>query len=450
MIKFPNWLLAVSFTAFLTPQVIANPTVTEQAEQTAAAAEVDDDRFEIQEDEWELVHIKDGIETYRMRHKGTDVQTFRGVAFVDAKIEVVGEVFRDIESYPQWMYKFKDTKVLKEIDRNTFVVWSGVKTPFPYKNRDLVIENETIYNFDNGTAVLKFWKAKEYKYPDQKGYFRLPLLEGAYLLEYFGRDKTRVSYQYRSDPGGNIPLVIANEIEIKNFPYHTLKALQKEVKKQKYIDGGRKSPEYDLIEKMLDDRSKQEVILRNRLYEYITDRYLIDTIFSMPEASLVVDHMYENRASYESIREAMVSLFEIVGDKIVGKIDEHPELKSKLEEMMAHIQDKDFDSFFNMEKFMQEGWLIAEITKEPDLVKSMLKEDSELAHQLFEKITTSETAVRAFIRSKRLAYRILENADVRQKLWEDKELRRQLGEEFVNFKTLKDFEDLVANRVKTY
>lgn len=412
--------------------------------------DIDPDQFQIQEDEWELLNYQDGIETYRMRHKGTDVQTFKGVAFVDAKIEVVGEVLRDIPNYPKWMYKFKDTKILKEIDRNTYVFWSGIKTPFPYKNRDIVIENETRYNFDNGTAELDFWAAKQYQYPKQPYYLRVGLLEGTYLLEYFGRDKTRVSYQYRSDPGGNIPLAIANWIEIRHFPYHTLKGLQKVAQEKKYIDAGKQSPEYTLIEDMLNDRGKVETILRNRLFEYISDRYLINSIFSMPDADQVIDIVYDNRADFESIRTAMVSLFKLVSENIVGKIDQQPEFKENLEAMLAHIQPKEFESFFNIEKFMQEGWLVDELTKEPELVQSLLQEDSELAYALFEKITTSETAVKSFIRSKSLAYRILDNASVRQKLWEDNELRRKLGEEFMNFKTLKDFEKLIKQRVDTY
>lgn len=441
--KITRGLSILSLLIFLTPTVHASL-------QGEPEKEVDPDQFQINEDEWELLNRTDGIETYRMRHKGTDVQTFKGVAFIDAKIEVVGEVLRDIPNYPRWMHKFKNTKILKEVDRNTFVFWSGVKTPFPYKNRDIVIENETRYNFDNGTAELDFWSAKSYQHPDQKGYFRINLLEGTYLLEYFGRDKTRVSYQYRSDPGGNIPLAIANWAEIRHFPYHTLKALQKVAQEKKYVDSGLASPEYKMIEEMLDDRAKQETILRNRLYEYITDRYLIDTIFAMPEATQVVDHMYENRASYESIRVAMVNLFKLVSENIVGKLDDNPELKNTLEGMMSHIKDKDFDSFFDMEKFMGEIWLVDELTKDPELVKSLLREDSELARQLFEKTTTSEAAVKAFIRSKSLAFKIIENADVRQKLWEDKELRRRLGDEFTRFKTLKDFEDLVRERVNSY
>ena len=411
--------------------------------------QVDPDLFQIQEDEWELLIRTDGIETYRMRHKGTDVQTFKGVAFVDAKIEVVGEVFRDIASYPQWMHKFHKTKVLKELDRNTYVFWTGVKTPFPYKNRDLVIENATRYNFDNGTAELEFWAAQADDYPAQRGYVRIPLLEGTYWLEYFGRDKTRVSYQYRSDPGGNIPLRIANWIEIRHFPYHTLKGLQQMVLQQKYIDSGRQSPEYQLLEDMLDDRHKQETILRNRLYDYITDRFLIETIFALPETQALVDQMYQERASFSAIRVAMVGLFKTVSQKLLSPANTEEE-RATFEQLQAHLQDKPIEEFFALDKFMSEHWLLQELTQDGQMIQALWQQDSPVARLLFEKITTSEAALKNFIRRKSLAYRILEEPEVRQKLWQDQELRRQLSEEFAQINSLQDFEALIRQRVESY
>jgi hypothetical protein len=437
-----------SFLCFsLLPVAFAQADSAAPATATAnsAGAPVDDDRFAINEDEWELIINKNGVQTYRMRHKGTAVQTFKGVTFVDAKIEVIGEVLRDIPSYPKWMAKFKDTQILKTIDRNTYVFHTGIKTPFIYENRDLVVENKTTYNFDNGTAFLQFWAAKDYQYPAQKGYFRIDLLEGNYLLEYFGRDKTRVSYQYRSDPGGNIPVAIANEVEMKFFPTHTLVNLRDMVKQDKYIKGGLASPEHDMIEKMLDDRSKVEIILRNRLSEYITDKKLLDSVFAMPEAQNLVDGVYKNRSDFASIRAAMVGLF-----KLMSSLDQQPALKAQMSDIMAYLKPKELGSFFNMEKFMGELWLVDEIAKQPEIINNMFNEKSPLAKELFEKITSSEVAVKSFIRSKRLAKKILENPGVRQKLWDDEMLRKELAEKLPKFKTLDDFEQLVASRVNTY
>lgn len=398
-----------------------------------------------QDGQWELIMSKDGIDTYRMTHPGTEVCTFKGVGFVDAKIEIVGEIMRDIPSYPEWMAKFKKTTVLKTIDRNTYVFNAVLRTPFPYKNRDFVIENQTKYNYENGSALLSFWSAKNFKYPEQKGCLRLTELEGEYYFEYFGRDKTRITYQNRSNPGGNIPVGIANEIEIKYYPSMTIAGLRKMVKKKKYIEAGLKSPEHKLIERMLDSKKDVAAILKNRIGEYIIDPVLLNMLFAGTIPRKIVDNVYATRSDFASIRQGMVDLFDVVGDtSLTGP------LKEEVDVLVAYLSDKNLDSFFSMKKFMNEIWLIEEIKKDKKLIYGLFEMKSKLAKVIFDKATTSRTAVTSFIKNKRLAESILNNASLRKKLWEDKVLRDKLAKELGTFQNIDDFENLIEERVESY
>ncbi|MBN1471980.1 MAG: hypothetical protein JW925_09375 [Syntrophaceae bacterium] len=395
--------------------------------------------------QWELIMSKDGIDTYRMTHPGTDVCTFKGVGFVDAKIEVVGEVMRDILAYPEWMAKFKKTTILKTIDRNTYVFHAIVRTPPPFQNRDLVIENQTKYNYNNGSALLTFRSANSFNYPEQKGVYRITEMEGQYYFEYFGRDKTRITYQYRSNPGGNIPVFLANEIEIKHFPAMTISGLRKMVQKKKYIDTGMVSPEHDLIERMLDNKKDVAAILKNRIGEYIIDPVLLNMLFEGTIPRRIVDNIYSTRSDFTSIRQGMVDLFDVVGDtSMTGP------LKEEVDVLVTYLSNKNLDSFFSIKKFMNETWLIEEIKKDKKLIYGLFEMKSKLAKVIFDKATTSRTAVSSFIKNKRLAESILNNASLRKKLWEDKVLRDRLAKELGTFKSPKDFENLVAERVKSY
>lgn len=397
------------------------------------------------EGRWELIQSKNGIDTYKMTHAGTDVCTFKGVGFVDAKIEIIGEIMRDIPAYPEWMAKFKKTKILKTIDRNTYVFHAVLKTPLPYQNRDFVIENQTKYHFDNGTALLSFWSAKNYHYPEQNGYFRLTDLEGQYFFEYFGRDKTRVTYQYRSHPGGNIPVGLANEFEIKHYPAITIAGLRKMVKKKKYIEAGLASPEHKMIERMLDNKNDVANILKKRIGEYITDPILLDMLFEMTIPRKIVDNVYATRSDFTSLRKGMIDLLNVAGEK-----NPDGQIKVELEKLNAYLTDKKFDRFFSMNKFMGETWLMDEIKKDKKLIYGLFEMKSPLAKTLFDKITTSETAVTSFIKDKNLSGNILRNALLRKKLWEDQVLRTRLTNELGSFKNIKDFEKLIAERAKSY
>lgn len=103
-----------------------------------------------------------------------------------------------------------------------------------------------------------------------------------------------------------------------------------------------------------------------------------------------------------------------------------------------------------MKKFMGETWLIDEIAKDKKLIYGLFEIKSNLAKVIFEKVTTSRTAVKSFIKDKRLAESILTNSSLRKKLWEDKVLRDRLANELNTFKNVRDFEKLIAERVKSY
>ena len=398
-----------------------------------------------EEGHWELIKSKNGIDTYRMTHPGTEVCTFKAVGFVDARIEVIGEVIRDIPAYPEWMAKFEKATVLKTIDRNTYIFHAVIKTPFPFKNRDMVIENQTLYNFNNGTGTITFTLAKNYNFPEQKGCLRLSELDGRYYFEYFGRNKTRVTYQYRSDPGGNIPVALANMFEIKHYPAITISGLRKMAAKQKYINAGLASPEHDMIERMLDNKRDLATILKNRIGEYIIDPTLLNMMFESTTSKKIVDNVYAARTDFASVRQGIIDLLNVVDDTgLTGK------MKQEVDAITAYIANKEFDSFFSMKKFMEDRWIVDEMAKDNKLIYGFFNMKSNLSKVIFDKATTSRTAVTSFIKDKQLAESILTNASLRKKLWEDKGLRDRLAKELNTFKNVRDFEKLIAQRVKSY
>jgi hypothetical protein len=398
-----------------------------------------------EEGQWELIKSKNGIHTYRMTHPGTEVCTFKGVGFVDAKIEIIGEIMRDIQAYPEWMAKFKKATILKTIDRDTYIFHAVIRTPFPFKNRDIVIENHTRYNFDNATALISFNAVNNYKFPEQSGCLRLNELEGQYYLEYFGRDKTRVTYQYRSHPGGRIPVGLANEFEIKHYPAITIAGLRKMATKRKYINAGLTTPEHDIIERTLDSKKDVANILKNRMGEYIIDPALLNMMFDLTVSQKIVDNVYAARSDYTSIQQGMIDMLNVVDD--TGYTGQ---MKQELNAITAYLANKEFDSFFSMKKFMGDRWMIDEIAKNKKLVHVFFNMKSRLSKVLFEKATTSPTAVKAFIKDEKLAESILANASLRKKLWEDSVLRDRLAKELGAFRNAADFENLIAQRVKSY
>ncbi len=393
---------------------------------------------------WELIASDDGIDTYRMRHPGTDICTFKGVGFVDAGMEVVGAVIRDIPAYPRWMARCKKAEVLKHIDRNTKILYNVINAPFPYKDRDMVVDNTTFYDLENGTAEITFGLARDYPFPETGEYLRVPELSGRYFLEYFGRHKTRVTYLHKADPGGNIPVLVANRVEIRRYPAMNIKGLREMVRDQAYITAGRQSPEYDLIEGMLASREKVAQVLKNRMQDYVTDPVFLARIFAQPSVEKLVDQMHAAGVTFDSIVEGVIGILSLVSGEAAGSADKSAEA------VFAYIADKPLAAFFSMDAFMQEKWLIKELARRQAVLRGLLDRENMRAQRIFHKLLTDETAVRAFIKNDHLAETILTDQSLRTRLWEDREFRKDLLENLGTFACLADFEKMVQERVDGY
>jgi hypothetical protein len=254
-----------------------------------------------------------------------------------------------------------------------------------------------------------------------------------------------VTYQYRSHPGGRIPVGLSNEFEIQHYPAITIAGLRKMATKGKYINAGLTTPEHDIIERMLDSKKDVANILKNRMGEYIIDPALLNMMFDLTVSQKIVDNVYAARSDYTSIQQGMIDLLNIVDD--AGYTGQ---MKQELNTITAYLANKEFDSFFSMKKFMGDRWMIDEIAKNKQLVHVFFNMKSSLSKVLFEKATTSPTAVKAFIKDENLAESILANASLRKKLWEDSVLRDRLAKELSAFRNAADFENLIAQRVKSY
>ncbi len=191
------------------------------------------------ERDWTHLFAKDGIDVYYKTYPGTPVCAFKGVGFVNAGMAVVRSVLQDISAYPQWMARCKESVILKNVDPDTRIFYGVVDTPLPFKDRDMILSNRTIHHPDKGRAEIIFDLSDQGIVPPRKKYFRVTELSGKYILEKIDCNKTRVTFIYQGDPGGKIPVAIANWLESRYYPHRILMGLREMVKKDKYLSSAR-------------------------------------------------------------------------------------------------------------------------------------------------------------------------------------------------------------------
>lgn len=156
--------------------------------------------------DWELIAEKDNIKVYAKPDAKTGFNIYKAVMVVDASEDRVVEVLKDIKNYNKWTPRLDDTQLLKSINNNEFYYYSTVSAPM-VSSRDMVVHLKT---FKTGNATVVKMNGAPNLIPQKKGFVRMPLYSGTYVIEPTFDNKVAVSLEYQADPGGNLPKWIVN------------------------------------------------------------------------------------------------------------------------------------------------------------------------------------------------------------------------------------------------
>jgi len=183
--------------------------------------------------DWKLAIQKNGIDVSTRPVKGSDFDEFMGSADIDASIDVVVAVLKDIPAATQWMADCKENREIRKIDANTSVQFNITKAPWPVSDREALCIVTEKKDEKTGTITFEFHQTDDPSVPIGKGNVRMPEISGQWVLTPINQDHTKVIYTVKSNPGGSLPKSLAN-MKSKDIPYNTLMGMKMMVKKDKY------------------------------------------------------------------------------------------------------------------------------------------------------------------------------------------------------------------------
>ncbi len=185
--------------------------------------------------QWQEVKNSHGIKVLTRPTEGSPLDEFKGITIVEAPLEVIVEVIRDVDAQPEWMADCIEARVIKKFNDNDYLVYSMNRAPWPVSNRDVVVRSKGTVDKANGKVTIIFKALKDSSVPIRSGVVRMTDLLGQWHLKKLSLSKTEVVFIIRANPAGHIPASIAN-ITSKEIPFKTLQNLKKMAKKEKYIN----------------------------------------------------------------------------------------------------------------------------------------------------------------------------------------------------------------------
>jgi hypothetical protein len=139
-------------------------------------------------------------------------------------------VMKDYKAHPDWMLAIKECKRVQQVNPKTRYLYYMIRLPWPLSNRDLV--TKSTFKPQKDGSVLMTMQAAPSKKPKVKYRVRIKEAKGYWKVTPIDKNKTKVIYQYASDPVG-LPTWLVNMF-LLDAPLNTFEGLQKQVKLPKY------------------------------------------------------------------------------------------------------------------------------------------------------------------------------------------------------------------------
>lgn len=198
--------------------------------------------------QWKLEDTDGDCKIYASTVPGKGYIAAKTSCLFPARIETVGVVLRDVANFPNWMEDCSETKILKEYDaaNDGFIFWFRQNIPLQ-TDRDMVLKSKVDFDLKKGRNVIYADMTQEVPYDAGKGYIKMRSFRSVWTLQWVDREHTMVTFMIDPDLGDGLPLFVANPM-IKDTPLKSLKKMMKVVKEKKYIEAGKKSRYFKLVE----------------------------------------------------------------------------------------------------------------------------------------------------------------------------------------------------------
>lgn len=190
--------------------------------------------------DWELQKNENGISVYTKDQPNSGFKEIKAVATFNSSLSGLIALLTDIPSHPTWLYRCKQTKLLKTISSTELYYYVETYVPWPVSNRDGVIYFKT--SQDSKTKVVTVSsRVIPGMLPENKGVVRVPKLVSSWRFTPKGDGTVSAEYQLDINPGGDVPPWIVNMFSVEG-PYESIMSMRKKLVEVKY-----KSAKFDFI-----------------------------------------------------------------------------------------------------------------------------------------------------------------------------------------------------------
>jgi len=163
--------------------------------------------------EWEIVYEADNLRVQRRDYAGSELDEIKGVVRVKATLNAVMALLKDAQFNREWVYRSGGASILQDVGYAQAYVYGVVDAPYPMSDRDTVVRFDYHQDQETKEITVTIINFPEF-IPEKADLVRVPRIGGFWHLKPEKDGWVEVTYQVYGDPGGWIPVWLANRAAV--------------------------------------------------------------------------------------------------------------------------------------------------------------------------------------------------------------------------------------------
>lgn len=184
------------------------------------------------ENEWKFWKEVEGVKVYYRESQDSNIKEVKMKTLFSSNLSTIVECLKDVDAYPQWVYKATTSRTLFKYNENDVVYYNYFDFPWPLQDRDVAIQSK-ISQDPNTKIVTSHSFAKWEALAELNNVVRIKDFRSTWTLAPLANGKVDGEYVFRSNPGGAIPTWLIN-MSLDEGPLRTLKNFKQLLQKDKY------------------------------------------------------------------------------------------------------------------------------------------------------------------------------------------------------------------------
>lgn len=172
--------------------------------------------------QWQLIKEDKprNIQVYSKREDNARVRSMKAEAELPATVSDMVKLLMDFDSYPQWFWRLKEIRLLKQVSPQEAFVYIVFSPPMGFPDRDVVLHFKSEFVRNGQRAMVQASSVADYM-PEQPGRVRMPFARMDSWIAAVDDERIYFKGEVVMDPGGNLPIWASNFVQ-RQGPYITM------------------------------------------------------------------------------------------------------------------------------------------------------------------------------------------------------------------------------------